>query len=475
MVHVIKKGLDIPISGSPVQEIGSAKNNIRSVGIVGDDYHGMRPTMLVGVGDKVKIGQPVMSDKKNEGVLFVSPACGTVRSINRGEKRKFLSMVIDVEGNDEVTFDTFSNFQVLGYDAVKDHLLATGMWPAFRTRPYSKSPAPGSVPRSIFVNAMDTNPLSAEPELIIDRHREHFVSGLSILTNLLKQPESTGASDSEAAEETEGESTGEKKEAHVGKVFVCAKNHSHIPGVDIDDVELHEFKGPHPAGLSGTHIHVLDPVNENKVVWTIGYQDVIAIGHLFTTGRVMTERTVALGGPIVRKPRLITTQLGACLDDIVEGELSSRNARVVSGSVLTGRKSEEHLNYLGRYHCQVSAIEEGTHREFLGWQKPGFDKFTVTRLYVGSILKKTFNMTSNINGGHRSMVPIGTYERVMPLDILPTQLLRALLSGDTEQAQALGCLELDEEDLALCTFVCPGKYDYGSTLRENLTVIEKEG
>ena len=440
--------------------------------LIGDDYHGMRPTLLVGVGDQVKIGQPVMSDKKTEGVVFTSPAAGTVRAINRGEKRKFLSMIIDVDGKDEVTFPTFSNLQALGHDAVRDNLLQSGMWPSFRTRPYSKSPVPGSVPRSIFVNAMDTNPLSAEPELIIDRHREHFVSGLSVITNLLRESESA---ESGSESENESEEAVDKNPPVAGKVFVCAKNNSHIPGVEIDGVELEEFKGPHPAGLPGTHIHTLDPVNENKVVWTIGYQDVIAIGHLFTTGRLMVERTISLAGPLVKKPRLITTQLGACLDDIVAGELNSDNARVISGSVLCGRKSEEFVNYLGRYHNQVSAIEEGTHREFLGWQKPGVDKFTVTRLYAGSMLNKTFDMTSNLNGGHRSMVPIGTYERVMPLDILPTQLLRALLSGDTETAQALGCLELDEEDLALCTFVCPGKYDYGSTLRENLTVIEKEG
>ncbi len=470
MVHVIKKGLDIPISGNPLQEVGEVKK-VRSVALVGDDYHGMRPTLLVGVGDKVKLGQAVLSDKKNEGVLFTAPAAGTVREINRGEKRKFLSMVIDVDGDDEVTFPTHTNLQMLGYDAVKDNLLQSGLWPAIRTRPYSKSPVPGSVPRSIFVNAMDTNPLSAEPELIIDRHREHFVNGLSVLTNLMQQPESAG---SDATEE-DGESKQDKKTTDVGKIYVCAKNNSHIPGIDIDDVELEEFKGPHPAGLPGTHIHLIDPVNEAKIVWTIGYQDVIAIGHLFTTGRIFNERTISIAGPVVKKPRLITTQLGANLSDLVEGETNSDNVRVISGSILCGRKSEEFVGYLGRFHNQVSVLEEGTHREFLGWQKPGFDKFTVTRLYVGSLLKKTFDMTTNINGGHRSMVPIGTYERVMPLDVLPTQLLRALLSQDTETAQALGCLELDEEDLALCTFVCPGKYDYGSTLRENLTVIEKEG
>ena len=205
---------------------------------------------------------------------------------------------------------------------------------------------------------------------------------------------------------------------------------------------MERFSGPHPAGLAGTHIHFIDPVGPKKTVWQIGYQDVIAIGHLFTTGQLMTERTVAVGGPLVGKPTLFKTRMGACLDDLLKpADVDAKNARVISGSVLCGRASSESVNYLGRFHNQVSVLEEGNKREFLGWQKPGFDKFSLTRIYGGSFLKDTlFKLTTSTGGSHRAMVPVGTYERVMPLDILPTQLLRALLSRETDDAQDLGAV-----------------------------------
>jgi len=295
---------------------------------------------------------------------------------------------------------------------------------------------------------MDTNPLAADPELVISGHKDLFVAGLQVIRQLTS-----------------------------GKLHVCHRNDSRIPGDSIPSVEMHEFTGPHPAGLAGTHIHNVDPVGPNRTVWQIGYQDVIAIGHLFTTGKIMTERVVALAGPVVSKPRLIRTRLGANLDELVAGEVEKPdNVRVISGSVLAGRKAEPNKHYLGRFHNQISVLEEGNKREFLGWQMPGADKYSLTKIYLGSWLTgKLFPMTSSTGGSKRAMVPMGTYEKVMPLDILPTQLLRSLIYGDTDESQLLGALELDEEDLALCTFVCPGKYNYGQILRDNLTIIEKEG
>jgi Na+-transporting NADH:ubiquinone oxidoreductase subunit A len=447
MVFELKEGLDIPISGKPVQDIQPGPA-ITSVGLLGDDYIGMRPTMLVNVGDQVKLGQPVFSDKKNEGVIYVAPGAGTVKAINRGAKRKFDSLEIELAGDEEVTFQQFDNVDELEREQVQSQLVDAGMWNAFRTRPYSKVPQLNTDPNSIFVTAMDTNPLSAEPELIISSNKELFTTGLHIVSKLTQ-----------------------------GKTFVCTRPDSRIPGEEIPDVVMEEFQGPHPAGLAGTHIHFLDPVSPNKTVWTIGYQDVIAIGYLFTTGRIMTERVVAVGGPVVAKPGLLKSRLGACLDDFfADGATDLNNARVISGSPLCGRKSVPTKNYLGRYHNQISVVGEGNQREFLGWQMPGFDKFSITKIYGGSWLKdKLFPLTTSTGGSKRAMVPVGTYECVMPLDMLPTPLLRALISGETEDSQMLGALELDEEDLALCTYVCPGKYDYGSILRENLTLIEKEG
>ncbi len=449
MLKTIKKGLDLPISGQPVQEI-SAGPEIRSVAVLGNDFHGMRPLLQIAVGDKVKAGQALFLDKKCEGVVHTSPAAGRVASINRGAKRKFLSVVIDVDGDDAETFKASAPGD-MSKDQVQELLINSGLWASLRTRPFSRTPVPGTEPHSLFITAIDTNPMAANPELIIDSQRENFVAGLTALSKLT-----------------------------LGKTYVCTGADSRVPGDNVPNVSFAQFAGKHPAGLVGTHIHFLDPVNEKKTVWHIGYQDVIAFGHLLNTGKVMTERVISLAGPKVESPRLIKTRLGACLDDIVTGGASLENSRVISGSVLTGRKSAEHENFLGRFHSQVCVLEEGTAREFLGWQLPGPDKFSVTKVYVGSWLKdKLFPFSTNINGSKRAIVPVGTYENVMPLDILPTQLLRSIIvgakTGETEDALRLGVLELDEEDLSLCTYVCPGKYDYSSILRENLTLIEKEG
>lgn len=446
MTFTIKQGLDVPITGQPEQNI-QAGPSATSVAILGDDYVGMRPTMMVNVGDTVKLGQVVFEDKKTPGVFFVSPAAGTVKAITRGEKRKFESIEIELSGDDEVTFASHSDLGSLTREQVESQLVESGQWVAFRTRPYSRTPALGSEPSSIFVTAMDTNPLSAEPELIIAQNKDLFVAGLQVIRKLTH-----------------------------GKTYVCHRNDSRVPGENVPNVAMEEFNGPHPAGLPGTHIHYLDPVGPNKTVWHINYQDVIAIGHLFTTGRIMTERVISIAGPKVAKPGLFKTRLGVRLEDMLGKDSDLKNARIISGSVLDGRKSEPNKNYLGRFHNQISVLEEGTHREFLGWQKPGGDKFSLTRIYLGSWLQgKLFPLTTSTGGSRRAMVPMGTYEKVMPLDILPTQLLRALINGDTEEAQLLGALELAEDDLALCTFVCPGKYDYGKILRDNLTLIEKEG
>ena len=447
MVYQLKEGLNLPISGKPVQDIQPGPV-ISTVAILGDDYVGMRPTMLVNEGDKVKLGQPLFADKKIEGVIFTAPGSGTVKAITRGAKRKFESIEIELSGDDEETFEAFSDLAEINRQAVEDQLVKSGLWHAFRTRPFSRTPALGSEPNSIFVTAMDTNPLAAEPELIIAANQDNFVAGLRVISRLTQ-----------------------------GKTYVCTRDDSRVPGDNVPNVSMEEFAGPHPAGLPGTHIHFLDPVGPTKKVWHIGYQDVIAIGHLFTTGKIMTDRVVAVGGPRVEKPGLYKVRLGANIDDVLKAANPNlSNARVISGSVLSGRTSEPAKNYLGRFHNQICVLEEGNKREFLGWQMPGFDKFSITKIYGGSWLKeKLFPLTTSSGGSKRAMVPVGSYERVMPMDVLPTQLLRALISGDTEESQQLGCLELSEEDLALCTYVCPGKYEYGSILRENLTLIEKEG
>ncbi|MEZ9014934.1 NADH:ubiquinone reductase (Na(+)-transporting) subunit A [Vibrio splendidus] len=444
----IKKGLDLPIAGTPSQVINDGKS-ITKVALLGEEYVGMRPTMHARVGDEVKKGQVLFADKKNPGVVFTSPASGKVIEVNRGAKRVLQSVVIEVAGNEQITFNSYeANQLVVGLDreTVKAQLVESGAWTALRTRPFSKVPAVDSETQAIFVTAMDTNPLAAEPELIINEQSDAFVAGLDLLSTLTN-----------------------------GKVYVCKKGTS-LPRSAQSNVEEHVFDGPHPAGLAGTHMHYLYPVNAQNVAWSINYQDVIAFGKLFLTGEIYSERVVSLAGPVVNNPRLVRTQIGASLEELTDSELMPGEVRLISGSVLSGVHASGPHAYLGRYHQQVSVLREGRDKELFGWAMPGKNKFSVTRSFLGHVFKgQLFNMTTTTNGSDRSMVPIGNYEKVMPLDMEPTLLLRDLCAGDVDSAQALGALELDEEDLALCTFVCPGKYEYGQLLRECLDTIVKEG
>ena len=445
----IKKGLDVPVVGTPQQVIHDGPS-IKTVATLGEEFVGMRPTMFVKVGDSVKKGQALFEDKKNPGVKFTAQASGVVKEINRGEKRVLQSVVISIESEIDGEQETFTSYSAnelnsIVREDVVANLINSGLWTALRTRPFSKVPAVDATPTAIFVSAMDTNPLAADPAIIIAEQSEAFINGLTVLSRL-----------------TDGE------------VFV-----SKAPGADIavnSSAKVNEFAGKHPAGLVGTHMHFLKPVSADKVAWHVGYQDVIAMGKLLTTGELDSSRVIALAGPAAKNPRLIRTTLGANAADLTANETHDGELRIVSGSLLLGSVASGVHGYLGRYHTQISLLLEGREKEFIGYMYPGPNKFSVTRAYMSHFFsKKLFNMTTTTNGSPRSMVPIGNFERVMPLDILPTMLLRDLCAGDTDGAQQLGALELDEEDLALCTFVCPGKTDYGVILRDCLTTIEKEG
>ncbi len=441
----IKKGLDLPIAGVPSQKVYNARP-VTEVAVTGSDYVGMKPTMLVKVGDKVKVGDPLFECKKVPGVLYTSPAAGTVKAINRGEKRVLQTVVVSVEGEEQKTLSNYKEKAIAEYSSEEIEALMNeaGLWAAFRTRPFSKAPELESRPSSIFVNVMDTNPLAGDPEVVVAEYEEDYKAGVEALSKM-------------------------------AKVFVVKAKGAKIPEVSADNIQSEEFTGPHPAGLVGTHIHHLDPVSFNKQVWHIGVQDVVALGKLLTKGQIFLERIVALGGSRVKNPRLLRTRLGAPISELLEGELAEGTNRVISGSILNGRKADEVFNYIGRYHTQISVIEENNEREFAGWMGPGYDKFSIKNTYAGKFKNKVFNFHTNTFGSHRAIVPVGVFEAVMPLDILPTQLLKALLTQDVDYAAQLGALELDEEDLALCTFASPGKDDFGPSLRKTLTTIEKEG
>lgn len=455
----IKRGMDLPISGTPEQKIGSCQA-VRSVALLGRDYVGMKPTMAVKAGDRVKLGQVLFTDKKNPAVNFTSPGTGVVSAIHRGLQRRLLSVVIELDqpsGSDaapadQVEFNRHSDKQVaaLTRDTVVKDLLSSGMWTALRTRPFSKVPNPESTPHTLFINAMDTNPLAADPAVVIAEHMQDFVVGVNLIARLPRY-----------------------------RLHLCA-----APGLAAQlqantfngNVVLQEFKGPHPAGLTGTHIHFLEPAGPQKEIWSINYQDVIAVARLFRTGHLHVERILSLAGPQVVEPRLVRSRIGANLNELVEAELRPHESRVISGSVLSGDKAAGVEAYLGRYHLQVSVLREGRERPLLGYLSPGVNRHSVMGIYISSFYKtdRKLAMSTSTQGSERAMVPIGAYEKVMPLDILPTHLLRALIVGDIEAAQNLGALELDEEDLALCSYVCPGKYEYGAILRQTLERIEKE-
>ena len=444
----IRKGLDLPIAGAPVQVVEEARP-VRFAAVLGHDYVGMRPTMAVREGDRVKRGDVLFTDKKNEGVCFTAPVAGRISSINRGAKRALLSVVIEVGEDETESFDAMNPDQIAALDrtAIVARLVDTGLWTALRTRPFSKVPARDQVPHSIFVTAMDSNPLAPDVAALINLQAEAFSIGLGVLTKLTEGP-----------------------------VYVCHAHAAQVPVVAGDRLAVETFAGVHPAGLVGTHIHHLDPVSASKTVWHIGAQDVIAIANTLLQGSLWNERIVALGGPGVQRPRLLRTVLGASLEELTAGELVNAEQRVISGSVFGGREAAGAEAYLGRYHQQVSVLPEDHERKLFGYLSPGPNLHSVFPIFLSAWLpRKLLHFSTTSNGSPRAMVPIGTYESVMPLDILATQLLRAVLVEDLEMAAALGCLELDEEDVALCTYACPGKYEYAPALRNVLTLIEKEG
>ncbi|MCL1048031.1 Na(+)-translocating NADH-quinone reductase subunit A [Shewanella abyssi] len=446
-VIAVKKGLNVPIAGEPKQVVSTSKS-CSHVALLGEEYVGLKPTMLVEVGELVQKGQVLFEDKKNIGVKYTAPASGKVIAINRGDRRLFQSIVIECNQGGAINFGINDDIAGLERSQVQAKLVSSGLWTALRTRPFSRVPHLDTAPSGIFVSAMDSNPLAADPRIVIAEQAESFAAGIAVLGRLTD-----------------------------GKVHLCQAPGDELPGSDLTYVSNHCFTGVHPAGLVGTHIHFILPASIERPVWHLGYQDVIAYGKLFLTGEIYTDRVVSLAGPDVIEPRLIRVQTGTCLSQVVADELTEGHSRVVSGSVLSGHTAYGAHDYLGRFHNQISVLQEDSQHQLMPWVRGGSEKFSITRAVTSRLkgAKKLFNLTTHTGGSARAMMAFGQLDRVMPLDVLPTLLVRDLVVRDTDEAQALGALELDEEDLALCTFVCPGKYDFGKELRACLEIIEREG
>jgi len=448
MQFKLKQGLDIPIEGAPEQVV-EAGAEVSRVSLLGTDYQGLKPVLAVEEGNRVALGQTLFTDKDQPDISYTSPASGVVTRVVRGYRRVLEGIEIHIGGDDELRFDSYLPEELNSITAaqVRDLLQRSGLWTALRTRPFSRVPPADGMPQAIFVTAMDSNPLAADPGVVISAYRQDFLHGLQIIQQLTE-----------------------------GSVWICTGAAADIPVPNGTRFKTAVFEGPHPAGLPGTHIHYLHPVGAERTVWYLNYQDVIAIGRLFTSGRLWVERVVALAGPAVKRPRLIRTRLGASLGELLRDELIEAEVRVISGSILSGRRAANASAFLGRYHLQVSVLREGREREFLGWLGPGLNKFSASNAFASALFpNRKMPLTTSQHGSPRALIPVEAYQRVMPLRLLPTLLLRAILVGDTLTARELGCLELDEEDLSLCSFVCPSKYDYGPALRETLNRIEKEG
>lgn len=459
-LHKIDKGLDLPIPGKPLQVIRETATCTR-VAVVADDFPGMKPRMHVEEGQVVKRGQTLFEDRKAPGVMHTAPAAGRILGIHRGEKRALQAIVIDLSdgeragtpGDDEFqNFETFTGGspESLSGPQIKALMVESGLWTAIRTRPFSKVPEPTATAEALFITATDTNPHAADPEVVLEDQMDDFRRGLALVAKLVEGP-----------------------------TYLCTGEHSDIANAAPESVRVERFAGPHPSGTVGVHIHTLRPVSREKTVWHIGYQDVAAVGRLAATGRLDTSRVISIAGPNVEDPRLVRSRIGACISEAVTGEVAEddKEMRAISGSVLSGKRTEgEVFDFLGRYERQISLLEEDRENVFMGWLTPGANLFSVTGIYLSKIFKpERFQFTTNTNGSVRAMVPIGLYEKVMPMDLMPTFLLRSMMVGDVERAENFGILELDEEDLALCTYVDPGKNNFGPLLRKNLEIIEKEG
>ena len=443
----LTKGLDLSLKGEITnQDLPNEKNLTSRVALLGTDFHGIRPTMFVAEGQEVKQGDKLFEDKKNPRYSHLSPINGKIIEINRGDRRSFLSMVIE-KNDDENSFEVDTTFEKSS-DQVLNFLNDYGLLGLFRTRPFSKVPMVGSLPNKIFISLIDSNPLSFEPKIIIEDNLEAFNKGLELISYL-------------------------------------PNDGVHL-GISNDDLELfsshninyHKFNGPHPIGLVGTQIHKISPASLTNQIWTIGYQEIIKIGKTLISGYLSNEKYISISGPQVFDPEIVMTNYGACVEELTAGKLLEGENRIISGSVLCGHICEGPKAYLSNFSNQISVIREVNKddREFLNWLRPEIRKHSSLRMFLTSIFKNyKYNLTSAINGGFRAIVPVGVYEEIFPMNLMITQLLKAIVTEDTELAQTLGVLELDEEDLALCTYSCPSKYDYGLILRNILEKIEKDG
>ena len=445
----LKKGFNISLVGEADKVYASIKPNDRTRKYVvkPTDFHGLTPKLIVKIGDRVNAGSPLFFDKSNIKLMFCSPVSGEIIDIVRGAKRRILEIVI--KADQEIVYEDFptSSANDLSRQQIIDYMLKGGVWPFIRQRPYDIIANPEDMPKAIFISTFNSAPLSLDNDFALYGMDDLFQKGLDYIVKL---------TDGKTHLNIDGDTNG-------ASVFTEAKG-----------VELNYISGMHPAGNVGVQIHHIDPINKGDVVWYLEPQDVIAIARLFSEGKYDVSRIVALVGSQVLKPRYHRTISGACISDLIEDNLEEGNNRIISGDVLTGNRIDLD-GHLGFYNTTITVIEEGNEQEFLGWIKPGFEKFSASRTFFSWLFpSKKYVLNANMNGEERAYVITGSYEKVLPMDILPLQLIKAIMIEDIEQMENLGIYEVAPEDFALCEFVCTSKIEVQSIIRYGLDLIKKE-
>ncbi len=442
----IKRGLDIKIEGKAEKILLRAPMAERYA-VKPTDFVGVMPKLTAKVGDRVKAGSPLFFDKKNPDVIFTSPVSGEIESVVRGDRRRILEIVI--KADEQVDYEDFGKIDVSGTDAesMKQHLLKSGLWPSVIQRPYGIIANPADTPRDIYISGFDTAPLAPDLDFIVKDQGEMFTKGIDVLKKLTS-----------------------------GNVVIGVDATSALNSVykNLKDVKIYSFKGKHPAGNVGLHIHKTDPINKGDVVWTINPQNVVMIGRLFNDGVYDASKIVALAGSEVKKTGYYKIIAGASVSSITKDNINEGDIRYISGNVLTGTTISRD-GYLGYYDGLLSVIPEGKHSEFLGWAMPGLKKFSMSRTFFSWLTpNKEYKLDTNYNGGDRAFVMSGQYEKVMPMDIYPVFLLKAILAEDIDKMEQLGIYEVVEEDFALCDFVCTSKIETQKIVREGLELMIKE-
>lgn len=442
----IRRGLDIRLQGK-ADKIYLKAEKPGFYAVKPSDFKGLLPKLIVKPGDPVKAGSPLFYDKNNPEVKICSPVSGIVSAINRGERRVIQEVVIEASGSEEALSFQVSEPSSLSREQVTRLLLDSGLWALIRQRPYSTIPKPGSVPKSIFISGFDSAPLAPDLDFIVKDQAGEFQKGIDALSKL---------TDGKVHLCIDGSSP-------AGKTFTGAKG-----------VQLHHFSGPHPSGNVGIQIHHIDPVNKGEKVWFLKPQDVVSIGRFFIDGKPDHTVVIALTGSEVLKPAYYKITRGASVSCLISGTIRDGDPRIISGNVLTGAQLSRH-GFIGYYDHQLTVIPEGKHHEFLGWALPGFGKFSVSRAFFSWLSpSKEFRIDTNLKGGHRAFVMTGEYEKVLPMDIHPVHLLKAILVEDIDKMEQLGIYEVSEEDFALCEFVCTSKTDVQEIISKGLELIRKE-